>query len=207
MRRKAQLQSLAAPLVRASDDGVDASRRVLSRDCLNIATAHGGSGSRCHNTTASSRVRQSHLMPTFVSVGRSTLISDGGGPIGLSNRRPVDIFHGGLASDIVAEDIPAFVTRAALRDDLRRIGVAAGDTVMVHAAMSTVGPLLNGPDALTRALLDVLGPNGTMLVYTSWDSVHDDLLDDDGRVLPEWRDHVGGFDVAASRRCHGWVLR
>lgn len=97
------------------------------------------------------------------------------------------------------ENIPAFVTRAALRDDIRHIGIEAGDTVMVHAAMSKVGPLLNGPDALTRALLDVLGPDGTMLVYTSWDSLHDDLLDDDGRVLPEWRDHVPGFDIAASR--------
>lgn len=99
----------------------------------------------------------------------------------------------------MADDLPTFVTRAALSDDLRRIGVAAGDTIMVHAAMSKVGPLLNGPDALTRALLDVLGPEGTMVVYASWDSVHDDLLDDEGRVLPEWRDHVPGFDVAASR--------
>lgn len=99
----------------------------------------------------------------------------------------------------MTQDIPAFVTRAALRDDLRRIGVVAGDTIMVHAAMSKVGPLLNGPDALTRAMLDVLGPDGTMLVYTSWDSVHDDLLDDDGRVLPEWRDHVPGFDPQTSR--------
>ena len=52
---------------------------------------------------------------------------------------------------------------------------------MVHAAMSKVGPMLNGPDALSIALLDVIGPEGTMLVYTSWDSVHDDLLGDDGR--------------------------
>jgi len=95
--------------------------------------------------------------------------------------------------------MPAFATRVALRDDLHRIGVEAGGTVMVHAAMSKVGPLLNGPDALIRALLDVLGPKGTMMAYTSWDSVHDDLLDDDGRVLAEWRDHVPGFDVAASR--------
>ena len=99
----------------------------------------------------------------------------------------------------MTEDNPSFITRTALRDDLDRIGITAGDTVMVHAAMSKVGPLLNGPDALTRALLDVLGPEGTMMVYTSWDSVHDDLMDDEGHVLPEWRDHVPGFDVAASR--------
>ena len=70
---------------------------------------------------------------------------------------------------------------------------------MVHAAMSKVGPLLNGPDALSNAILDVVGADGTMLVYTGWDSVHDDLLDDEGRVLPEWRDHVPGFDQQASR--------
>lgn len=97
------------------------------------------------------------------------------------------------------DNLPAFRTRASLREDLRRIGLRAGDTVMVHAAMSKVGPLLNGPDALSNAILDIVGADGTMLVYTSWDSVHDDLLDDDGRVLPEWRDHVPGFDQQASR--------
>ncbi|WP_093068386.1 aminoglycoside 3-N-acetyltransferase [Sphingomonas sp. OV641] len=95
--------------------------------------------------------------------------------------------------------VPAFVTRRALCRDLQSIGLSAGQTVMVHAAMSKVGPLLNGPDALIQALLDVLGPDGTMMVYTSWDSVHDELLDNNGRVLPEWRNHVPGFDAAASR--------
>lgn len=99
----------------------------------------------------------------------------------------------------MTDDLPDYHTRAALRDDLTRIGLRAGDTVMVHAAMSKVGPLLNGPDALSNAILDVVGPDGTLVVYTSWDSVHDDLLDDDGRVLPEWRDHVPGFDRQVSR--------
>lgn len=92
-----------------------------------------------------------------------------------------------------------YLTRASLRDDLSRIGLRAGDCVMLHAAMSKVGPLLNGPDALSNAILDVVGPDGTLLVYTSWDSVHEDLLDDDGHVLPEWRDHVPPFDPQTSR--------
>ena len=29
--------------------------------------------------------------------------------------------------------------------------------------------------------------------------MHDDLLDEDGRVLSNWRDHVPGFDASASR--------
>ncbi|MFL9840355.1 aminoglycoside 3-N-acetyltransferase [Sphingomonas sp. ST-64] len=96
-------------------------------------------------------------------------------------------------------DLPAFRTRSALRSDLTRIGLRAGDAVMVHAAMRKVGPLLNGPDALSHAILDVVGPDGTLLVYASWDSVHEDLLDASGRVLPEWRDHVPGFDQESSR--------
>jgi aminoglycoside 3-N-acetyltransferase len=83
----------------------------------------------------------------------------------------------------MAELLPFFHTRASLRVDLQRLGLAAGQVVMVHAAMCTVGPLLNGPDALIQALLDVLGPTGTLLVYTSWDSQHDDLLDEEGRVV------------------------
>ncbi len=90
-------------------------------------------------------------------------------------------------------------TRAALRGDLEAIGVRAGDAVMVHAAMSRVGRLLNGPDALIGALLDAVGPSGTVLAYTDWDGAYDDLLDADGRVLPEWREHVPPFDPAASR--------
>lgn len=99
----------------------------------------------------------------------------------------------------MTSELPNYNTRSSLRDDLTRIGLSAGDTVMVHAAMSKVGPMLNGPDALSTALLDAIGPEGTLLVYTSWDSVHDDLLDDDGRVLAQWRDHVPGFDPQASR--------
>jgi aminoglycoside 3-N-acetyltransferase len=91
------------------------------------------------------------------------------------------------------------LTRARLADDLRALGLAAGDVVMAHAGMRSVGPLLNGPDALIGAIRDVIGPAGTLMAYVGWDTRHDDLLDEDGRVLPEWRAHVPGFDLAASR--------
>ena len=92
-----------------------------------------------------------------------------------------------------------YSTRTSLQVDLIRIGLRTADTVMVHAAMSRVGPMLNGPDALSMAMLDVIGPEGTLVVYTSWDSVHEDLLDTTGRVLTGWRQHVPGFDPQASR--------
>lgn len=101
--------------------------------------------------------------------------------------------------------MPEFVTRAALTGDLRRLGLAPGDTVMVHAAMRRVGRLLNGPDALIGALLDAAAPGGTVLSYTDWDARYDELLDADGRVPAEWREHIPPFDPARSRaiRDHG----
>ncbi|SCZ04843.1 aminoglycoside 3-N-acetyltransferase [Microvirga guangxiensis] len=98
-----------------------------------------------------------------------------------------------------------FHSRASLYDDLKRLGVRPGDMVMVHAAMRRVGPLLNGPDALIGALLDAVGPNGTLMAYVDWDARYDELLDEEGRVPPEWRDHIPPFDAASSRaiRDHG----
>lgn len=93
----------------------------------------------------------------------------------------------------------AFLTRAALARDLAALGLDEGDVVMAHAGMRSVGPLLNGPDALIGAIRDVIGPRGTLMAYVGWDTLHDDLMDDDGTVLPEWRDHVPGFDPVASR--------
>nr|WP_188260235.1 aminoglycoside 3-N-acetyltransferase [Azospirillum tabaci] len=96
-------------------------------------------------------------------------------------------------------NVSPFRTRASLREDAERLGVGPGDIVMVHAAMSRVGPLLNGPDALIGALLDASSPDGTILAYTDWDTRYDGLLDENGRVAEEWRAHVPPFHPAASR--------
>ena len=94
---------------------------------------------------------------------------------------------------------PVFLTRASLRADVEAFGIGAGDLVMVHAAMSRVGRLLNGPDALVGALLDAVGPQGTIVAYTDWDGAYDELLDEHGRVPLEWRPHVPPFDPLTSR--------
>lgn len=97
----------------------------------------------------------------------------------------------------------AIRTRASLRDDLERLGVRPGDTVMVHAALSRVGPMLNGPDAVIGALLDAVGKDGTALAYTDWDARYDELLGPDGRVPEEWRPHIPPYDARTSRAARG----
>ncbi|GAA1278001.1 aminoglycoside 3-N-acetyltransferase [Pseudonocardia aurantiaca] len=93
----------------------------------------------------------------------------------------------------------SFVTRADLAADLRRLGLRPGDSVLAHGALSKVGRLLNGPDAVVGALLDAVSPGGTVLAYTDWDARYDELLDADGRVPSRWRPHVPPFDPATSR--------
>lgn len=90
-------------------------------------------------------------------------------------------------------------TRRSLAAQLRRIGLGAGDAVMVHAALRSVGRILGGPDALIDALHDAIGPGGTILAYTDWSDDYHDLLDDDGNVPAELHDDIPPFDPAASR--------
>lgn len=93
----------------------------------------------------------------------------------------------------------SFITRASLAADLAKLGLAPGDSVMVHAAVSKVGRLLDGPDTIIAALRDTVGPEGTVLAYADWEARYEDLVDEDGRVPPEWREHIPPFDPQRSR--------
>ena len=101
----------------------------------------------------------------------------------------------------------ALWTRRILSGQLRKLGLADADTVMVHAALRSVGRILGGPDSVIRAILDAIGPAGTLLVYTDWDDDYHEMLDKDGRIPAELREDVAPFDPASSRarRDHGVI--
>ena len=60
--------------------------------------------------------------------------------------------------------------------DLRRLGVAAGDLLMVHASLRAVGPVEGGADGVVDALEAAAGPGGTLLMTLGarddWDWVN-----------------------------------
>ena len=68
------------------------------------------------------------------------------------------------------------LTRSAAADQIRQLGVEPGGTVMVHSSFRSLGPVDGGADALIDAFLDVLGPEGTLLLptfnFTSWTEDH-----------------------------------
>jgi aminoglycoside 3-N-acetyltransferase len=92
-----------------------------------------------------------------------------------------------------------FITAQQLTADLARLGVAAGDVLIVHAACSRVGPVMGGPDAIIAALRDAVGPNGTLMAYLDWEADWEDFKDEQGRIPEALRAHVLPFDPARTR--------
>ena len=79
---------------------------------------------------------------------------------------------------------------------------------MVHCRMSALGRVVGGTETVVRALLDALGPEGTLMAYTGWqDAPPDDLdnLDEEARRI--YLEEHPPYDprVALSRRDHGRV--
>src|SRR4051812_14241741 len=58
-------------------------------------------------------------------------------------------------------------TRKQLADQLRTLGLAAGDVVMAHASVRAIGEVAGGPDEIHLAIKDAITPDGTLLMYAS----------------------------------------
>jgi aminoglycoside N3'-acetyltransferase len=98
------------------------------------------------------------------------------------------------------------VRGSSLSDDLECLGIAKGDTVMVHASLKAIGPVEGGPPAIVDALLRTIGPEGNLLAYVSWDrSPYEETLN--GRTLGEAeRARWPAFDPDTSGTYRGFGL-
>jgi aminoglycoside 3-N-acetyltransferase len=74
-------------------------------------------------------------------------------------------------------------SRAQLAEGFRKLGVAAGDVVMLHASVRAVGEVAGGPDEIHLALRDVLTPDGTLVMYASCPQYVDEV--GRGNLTPE----------------------
>jgi aminoglycoside 3-N-acetyltransferase len=66
-------------------------------------------------------------------------------------------------------------SRQELSAGFRTLGIERGDTVMVHASVRAVGEIAGGPDQIHLALKDVLGPEGTLMMYASCPRYYDEV--------------------------------
>ena len=58
------------------------------------------------------------------------------------------------------------VARSRLARDLEKLGLEPGGVAMVHCRMSALGHVVGGAESVVRALLDAVGPEGTLMAYT-----------------------------------------
>jgi aminoglycoside 3-N-acetyltransferase len=66
-------------------------------------------------------------------------------------------------------------SRASLLADLRALGLAHGDTVMVHASVRAVGEIVGGLDEIHLAIKDAIGADGTLMMYASCPRHYDEV--------------------------------
>jgi aminoglycoside 3-N-acetyltransferase len=58
------------------------------------------------------------------------------------------------------------VTRESISRDLSRLGIGAGDVVFFHSSLKSLGWVEGGADAVVDAFIDVVGPEGLVIVPT-----------------------------------------
>ena len=101
-------------------------------------------------------------------------------------------------------------SRQQLTADLRSLGVARGDVVMVHASVKAVGEVAGGPDQIHLVLKEALTGQGTLLMYAGCPSYVDEV--GRGNLSPgeeaEVLEKLPPFDavMARSARDHGILV-
>ncbi|MER6114014.1 aminoglycoside N(3)-acetyltransferase [Streptomyces hirsutus] len=94
------------------------------------------------------------------------------------------------------------VTRDTLAAGLAELGVRPGETLLVHSSLSSLGWVNGGPISVVAALLDVLGPDGTLVVPAQSGDLSDPALWGDPPVPNAWwetiRATMPGYDPATT---------
>ncbi|BAY82992.1 aminoglycoside N3'-acetyltransferase [Calothrix parasitica NIES-267] len=90
-------------------------------------------------------------------------------------------------------------TRETLKQDLINAGLTPGITVIVHSSLSSLGWVCGGAVAVIQALMDVITPNGTLVMPTHSSDYSDPEPWENPPVPAEWwqtiRDTMPAYDA------------
>jgi aminoglycoside 3-N-acetyltransferase len=86
-------------------------------------------------------------------------------------------------------------TYSSLQNDFTQLGVAPGAMIMVHSSLRAIGRVRGGVNVLLQALLDLVGPQGTVVAYVDFEPFYED---DDTEEVP-----VFDKRIAHAARDHG----
>lgn len=92
--------------------------------------------------------------------------------------------------DSIHADQPTPVTVESLLNDFRDLGVAEGQTLLVHSALSKLGWVCGGPVAVVQALLAAIGKSGTLVMPTHSADLSEPSLWSAPPVPEDWWDEI-----------------
>ncbi|MCB9436032.1 MAG: aminoglycoside 3-N-acetyltransferase [Anaerolineales bacterium] len=98
------------------------------------------------------------------------------------------------------------VTRPQLVADLRALGATAGQTVMLHASVKAIGWVVGGPDVILDALLEILTPTGTLMMYVGYEDPIHGLQEWTPEHQQAYRAAYPPFDPATTRAYREWGI-
>lgn len=81
-------------------------------------------------------------------------------------------------------------TRDSLATDLHRLGVEVGMVLLVHSSLSKLGWVVGGPVTVIQALMDVLTPQGTLVMPTHSTQMTDPTDWENPPIPEEWHETV-----------------
>jgi aminoglycoside 3-N-acetyltransferase len=94
------------------------------------------------------------------------------------------------------------LTIESMVEQFTALGLAAGQTMLVHSAMSKLGWVVGGPEAVIRALLQVLTPSGTLMMPTHTTYNTDPAMWNNPPVPESWvqiiREHTPAYNPATT---------
>lgn len=98
------------------------------------------------------------------------------------------------------------ITKSQLVHDLTRLGVEAGQTVMLHASVRAIGWIVGGPDVVLQALREVLTPEGTLMMYAGWEERLEHLDEWPPETQAAYLAECPPFDLATARANRKWSI-
>ncbi len=93
-------------------------------------------------------------------------------------------------------------TVASLTTDLQALGIRPGELLMVHSSLSALGYVIGGAKAVVLALLEALGPDGTLAMPAFSGDMGDPAPWENPPVPEAWwplfREHMPAYDPATT---------
>jgi aminoglycoside 3-N-acetyltransferase len=106
----------------------------------------------------------------------------------------------------MSSDAALVVTKSRLIEDVSALGLEAGQVVMLHASVRAVGWVVGGPDVVLHALREVLGPEGTLMMYVGWEDNPYEMGSWPEARRTAYQEECPAFDPPTSRANRRWSI-